>query len=208
MISHIRKERWPQNAPSGARRSVGALHFENHKRALLVDGISRAVPKVSWYVKNSPAATISCRTASSMLLKKFFLGVHYFLELQYNVGTESLKRVIMKKCTLSLPFYAENPWCLRRGPTPCAVVICCSIWTFPSYALYYKKGWCKLATKSVLKIILIKDRRSANSLVAALENASGKKSKEVTISQTCRELGTEEIKSMFGEKTGIVAMKL
>jgi len=65
-----------------------------------------------------------------------------------------------------------------------------------------------LATKSVLKSILIKDRRSANSLVAALENASGKKSKEVTISQTCRELGTEEIKSMFGEKTGIVAMKL
>ncbi len=61
-----------------------------------------------------------------------------------------------------------------------------------------------MATKSVLKTILIKDRRSASSLVTALENASGKKSKDVTVSRTCRELGREEIKNIFGEKNGRV----
>lgn len=61
-----------------------------------------------------------------------------------------------------------------------------------------------MATKSVLKTILIKDRRSADSLVTALENASGKKSKDVTVSRTCRELGREEIQKIFGEKNGRV----
>lgn len=56
-----------------------------------------------------------------------------------------------------------------------------------------------MATKSVLKTVLIKDRRSASSLVAALENACGKKSKEVIISRTCSELGRDEIKRFFGE---------
>ena len=57
-----------------------------------------------------------------------------------------------------------------------------------------------MATKSVLKTVLIKDRRTASSLVSALENASGKKAKEVVISRTCSELGREEIKKLFGEK--------
>ena len=56
-----------------------------------------------------------------------------------------------------------------------------------------------MATKSVLKTILIKDRRTASALVAALENASGKKSKDVVISRTCSELGRDEIKKMFGD---------
>ena len=41
-----------------------------------------------------------------------------------------------------------------------------------------------MATKSVLKNIMIKDRRSAHNLVKALEHASGKQSRDVTISRT------------------------
>lgn len=67
-------------------------------------------------------------------------------------------------------------------------------------ATYLLKGRVEMATKSVLKNIMIKDRRSASFLVSALENASGKKSKDVVLSRTYSELGRDEIRNIFGEK--------
>lgn len=54
-----------------------------------------------------------------------------------------------------------------------------------------------MATKSVLKNIMIKDRRSAHDFVKALEHASGKQSKDVTISRTCKEMNKDDIRKMF-----------
>ena len=62
----------------------------------------------------------------------------------------------------------------------------------------------KMATKSVLKNIMIKDRRSAHNLVKALEHASGKQSKDVTISRTCKEMNKDDIRKMFGGNDGRV----
>ena len=41
-----------------------------------------------------------------------------------------------------------------------------------------------MATKSILKNVNIKNPKLGKSLVVALENASGKKSKDVTLSRT------------------------
>ena len=61
-----------------------------------------------------------------------------------------------------------------------------------------------MATKSVLKSVMIKDRRAAHSLVKALENASGKQSQDVTMSRTCKELNKSDIQKMFGGNNGRV----
>lgn len=54
-----------------------------------------------------------------------------------------------------------------------------------------------MATKSVLKTIHIKKRRSAISLVRALENASGKASKDVQFQRGYSVASKEEIQKMF-----------
>jgi prolyl-tRNA editing enzyme YbaK/EbsC (Cys-tRNA(Pro) deacylase) len=56
----------------------------------------------------------------------------------------------------------------------------------------------KLATKSVLKTIHIKSRRSALALVNAVENASKKRSKEVIMRRSHSTASAEEVKKMFG----------
>ncbi|ADZ83601.1 hypothetical protein [Cellulosilyticum lentocellum] len=55
-----------------------------------------------------------------------------------------------------------------------------------------------MATKSIYKNVTIKNRTLSHALVRALENASGKQSKEVRLSKECRELKKDEIKSIFG----------
>ena len=55
-----------------------------------------------------------------------------------------------------------------------------------------------MATKSVLKTIHIKKRRSALALVQALENAKGKSQKEVTMSRSYTTASRDEIRKMFG----------
>lgn len=55
-----------------------------------------------------------------------------------------------------------------------------------------------MATKSILKTIHIKDRKSAVALVNALENAHGKAEKEVTMSRSYSEASKEDIQKMFG----------
>lgn len=56
-----------------------------------------------------------------------------------------------------------------------------------------------MATKSILKTIHIKKRKSAISLVRALETASGKAEKEVTMSSPCSEATREEIQQIYSE---------
>ncbi len=55
-----------------------------------------------------------------------------------------------------------------------------------------------MATKSILKTILIKDRKSARALVNALEHASGKGEKQVIMRKGSSEASQSEIRKMFG----------
>lgn len=56
-----------------------------------------------------------------------------------------------------------------------------------------------MATKSILKSIVIKDKKSSSALVNALESAKGKKANEVVFSRTVRTADDEMIKKMFGK---------
>lgn len=57
-----------------------------------------------------------------------------------------------------------------------------------------------MATKSILKSIVIKDKKSSSSLINALESAEGKHAKEVSFSRAVRNADDEMIKKMFGDK--------
>ncbi len=56
-----------------------------------------------------------------------------------------------------------------------------------------------MATKSILKTIHIKNKKSALALVNALENACGKQEKKVAMSRPHSDASREEIRQMFGE---------
>lgn len=58
-----------------------------------------------------------------------------------------------------------------------------------------------MATKSVLKSINIKDKKSALSLVRALENAQYKGRQIVKQDRAISEASREEIRKMFGAKS-------
>lgn len=55
-----------------------------------------------------------------------------------------------------------------------------------------------MATKSVLKNIDVKTRKSAYALVNALENAQGKHAQPVVNNRTFSDASKEEIRKMFG----------
>lgn len=57
-----------------------------------------------------------------------------------------------------------------------------------------------MATKSILKNVDIKDKHLARSLISALENASKKKSKDISLSRTYSDVRGEKIKDIFGSK--------
>ena len=57
-----------------------------------------------------------------------------------------------------------------------------------------------MATKSVLKSVDIKTKKSAAALVNALENAKGKGAKTVTATRTFSDASREEIRKMFGDR--------
>lgn len=57
-----------------------------------------------------------------------------------------------------------------------------------------------MATKSILKTVSIRDRRSARALVNALENARGKKDRNMKLASTCHEMSKEEIRQTFGTR--------
>lgn len=54
-----------------------------------------------------------------------------------------------------------------------------------------------MATKSILKNVDIKDRTLGKSLLSALENASGKSSKEVEMTRTYTDVHGEKIKDVL-----------
>lgn len=56
-----------------------------------------------------------------------------------------------------------------------------------------------MATKSILKTIYIKNRKSAAALIQALENADGKQQKEPVMKRSYQTASREEIRSMFGD---------
>lgn len=55
-----------------------------------------------------------------------------------------------------------------------------------------------MATKSILKTVHIKERKSATALVNALENAKGKSAQKVEFQRMPSEASREEIRAMFG----------
>ncbi|MDD2300916.1 MAG: hypothetical protein PHS04_19735 [Tissierellia bacterium] len=57
-----------------------------------------------------------------------------------------------------------------------------------------------MATKSIFKNVVIKDKRLSKNLVSALENAQKKSSKGVQLSKSYREITKCQIKDLFGEK--------
>jgi hypothetical protein len=57
-----------------------------------------------------------------------------------------------------------------------------------------------MATKSIYKNVVIKDKRLSKNLVSALENAQNKGSKEIQLSKSYREITKCQIKDLFGEK--------
>ena len=57
-----------------------------------------------------------------------------------------------------------------------------------------------MATNSILKNIVIKDKKSSSSLIEALETAKDKAAKEVHFSRNVRTADDKTIKEMFGDK--------
>lgn len=55
-----------------------------------------------------------------------------------------------------------------------------------------------MATKSILKSIVIKDKRNGSALINALESAKGKKAAEVNFSRAVRTADDNMIQKMFG----------
>ena len=56
-----------------------------------------------------------------------------------------------------------------------------------------------MATKSILKSVIIKDKVTSSSLINALENAKKKKSKDVVLSRAVRVADSDMIQKLFGE---------
>lgn len=57
-----------------------------------------------------------------------------------------------------------------------------------------------MATKSFLKNISIKNKKSANSFISALENAEKKSKKKIIVNTKVKEIKDEKtIKEMFGD---------
>lgn len=57
-----------------------------------------------------------------------------------------------------------------------------------------------MATKSILKDIVIKDKKMTSSLVNALESAKGKHAKDVIFSRAIRNADADLINKVFGDK--------
>jgi hypothetical protein len=66
-----------------------------------------------------------------------------------------------------------------------------------SYANLHQERVDDMATKSILKNVDIKDPKLGKSLVVALESASNKKVKEVTLCQTYSDIHGEMILKIF-----------
>lgn len=61
-----------------------------------------------------------------------------------------------------------------------------------------RKGVIRMATKSILKTVDIRDKKLGRTFARALEVATKKKQKEVKYSHDVRDARTEDIKKFFG----------
>jgi len=57
-----------------------------------------------------------------------------------------------------------------------------------------------MATNSILRNVIIKDKVLVKSFIEALDHAKGRKSKEVIISKTLKHLDKSEIEMLFKNK--------
>ena len=57
-----------------------------------------------------------------------------------------------------------------------------------------------MATKSILKTVVIKKEKDASRFISALENAIGKKEKEVVIKQNVMDVRKDDIKKVLDIK--------
>lgn len=60
-----------------------------------------------------------------------------------------------------------------------------------------------MATKSILKNVDIKDKKLGKSLVVALENASGKRAKDVQLSRTYEDVRGEKLRDILKKRADI-----
>ena len=58
----------------------------------------------------------------------------------------------------------------------------------------------RMATKSILKDVTIKEKRLAHSFVEALEQAENSKFEPTGLRKTCKELTGEKVKMFFGKR--------
>ncbi len=58
-----------------------------------------------------------------------------------------------------------------------------------------------MATKSIFKNVVIKDKQLTKNLIAALENAQNKGSKTVKLSKSYHIIKKDQIKDLWGEPT-------
>lgn len=58
----------------------------------------------------------------------------------------------------------------------------------------------RMATKSILKDIKIRDKQLAHTFVEAFEQAQNSKYKSVQLTRECKELTGDKIKEFFGKK--------
>jgi hypothetical protein len=56
-----------------------------------------------------------------------------------------------------------------------------------------------MATNSIFKNIVLKDKEKVKKFVSALENAQNKKDEEVQLTKPYQELKKEDLKGFFGE---------
>lgn len=57
-----------------------------------------------------------------------------------------------------------------------------------------------MATSSIARNVIVKEKNAGRKIVLALENASKKSSKDVQLSRKCRQLSPDKIKEIFGEQ--------
>ena len=57
-----------------------------------------------------------------------------------------------------------------------------------------------MATSSITRNIVLRDKNLCHSLISALEHASGKKVKQVAYKKSFEEIKGQEIRNLFGSK--------
>lgn len=68
------------------------------------------------------------------------------------------------------------------------------------FTLSHAKGDGIMATKSIIKDVNIRDKKLCRTFASAIENASGRRGKDVQLSRSFKEISGEKIRELFGNK--------